>query len=237
VKYLYQPTYCQQLGIFPVASPQLIQFFTEEIQNYFRFAEINFNAYCNTSEVEKGFYEKANLVLDLSSDYSDIKEGFSSHTKRHLKKAQKNKLNLAIGASVDEYIRFKIENRPNNVFPKTKESLKQLLSYSLVRGMSKIYGVYDADNQLCAAAIFMFSSKRITYLNAVSSENGRELGAMYYLVDSFLKGHAKNNLLLDFEGSMLPGIARFYKGFGATIEMYYHYHYNHLPIPLRWIKQ
>ena len=41
----------------------------------------------------------------------------------------------------------------------------------------------------------------------------------------------------DFEGSMIPGVARFYAGFGANPETYFQLKFNRLPLPLRWIKR
>ena len=38
---------------------------------------------------------------------------------------------------------------------------------------------------------------------------------MTFLIDSVLKKYAGSHLTFDFEGSMIPGLARYYMGFGA----------------------
>jgi hypothetical protein len=44
-------------------------------------------------------------------------------------------------------------------------------------------------------------------------------------------------MTLDFEGSNIPGIARFYKGFGALPQTYYSLHQNRLPKLLQIFKK
>jgi hypothetical protein len=46
---------------------------------------------------------------------------------------------------------------------------------------------------------------------------------MFFLVESILKIYQNKNYLLDFEGSELEGVARFYNGFGATNNPYFYY--------------
>jgi hypothetical protein len=36
-------------------------------------------------------------------------------------------------------------------------------------------------------------------------------------------------MLVDFEGSNIPSIAAFFEGFGATKEIYMHWHFNKIP--------
>ena len=74
-------------------------------------------------------------------------------------------------------------------------------------------------------------------MNALSSKEGKELRAMFFLIDQYIQMNAEKELTLDFEGSTLPGIARFFSGFGATPETYYRMKHNRLPVPFRWIKK
>jgi hypothetical protein len=60
---------------------------------------------------------------------------------------------------------------------------------------------------------------------------------MFLLIDQFLCNKSGENQIFDFEGSNIPGIARFYAGFGASPITYYSVHRNKLPALLRMIKK
>lgn len=105
------------------------------------------------------------------------------------------------------------------------------------RGNGVIYTAYDSKNILCAAAFFLFEGHRVTHLNAISTDEGKKIRAMFRIIDHFIQEHAGSLLTLDFEGSMIRGIAKFYEGFGPATERYYFLKSNRLPVPLRWFKK
>ena len=117
------------------------------------------------------------------------------------------------------------------------ESLKSIIALGQYKGFGEIYGVYSDDNELCAAVYFCRWKNRIIYMNAASNEKGKALRAMYFLVDKFIQSHAAKDIILDFEGSMIPGVERFYQGFGAIPETYFKLKFNRLPLPLKWLKR
>jgi hypothetical protein len=237
VAYLYQPLFCQQLGIFPTPTKEIIQLFLSEVTSRFQFAEINFNA-MQLPVGEIGRYsERTNLLLSIADSYEAIAGNYSKHTLRKLKKAGKNKLSLARSISAEEFIQFKQENLKVRLHKKDIRKLRNVMAFSLTRSLGQIYGVYSAQNQLCAAAFFIRSKHRVTYLNAANSSEGKKYQAMYFLIDQFIKENAGKDYLLDFEGSMVPGVARLYEGFGATPEKYYQYRFNSLPWWIKWLKK
>jgi hypothetical protein len=59
---------------------------------------------------------------------------------------------------------------------------------------------------------------------------------MFFLIDKFIQEHAGEKIILDFEGSNLPGLARFYKGFGSDDFVYLQVRKNNLPKLVRWLK-
>jgi hypothetical protein len=44
---------------------------------------------------------------------------------------------------------------------------------------------------------------------------------MAYLLDSIIQTHANQLKIMDFEGSAIEGVARFYESFGAVNEPYF----------------
>ncbi|MEJ7676087.1 MAG: hypothetical protein WKF59_26140 [Chitinophagaceae bacterium] len=57
------------------------------------------------------------------------------------------------------------------------------------------------------------------------------------LINGFIKEHAGKRLLLDFEGSMIKGVAQFYSKFGAKEEKYAALKLNKLPAVLKLFKK
>jgi hypothetical protein len=70
-----------------------------------------------------------------------------------------------------------------------------------------------------------------------NNPNGRTLGASHSLIDAFIKDHAGQNLLLDFEGSDVRNLAFFYSSFGATEEKYAAIKLNKLSWYIKWMKE
>lgn len=237
ISYLYQPLFCQQLGIFPPPTNEISKQFLIEVSNYFSFAEINLNAMQLPVDGFGLHVERNNFLLSLQNRYKAIAENYSSHTKRKIKKAENKKLSLVSSIPAEEYLGFKKQNMERRLPPKEWNKLQRIIAFALSRSLGQVYGVYSPSNQLCAAAFFIRYKNRVTYLNAVSNQEGKEHQAMYFLIDQFIQEHAGKDFLLDFEGSMVPGVARLYEGFGATVEKYYCYRWNNLPWWIKWIKK
>ena len=56
---------------------------------------------------------------------------------------------------------------------------------------------------------------------AASTKEGYKQNAMAVIIDSIIREYAGRDVLLDFEGSDLPGVASFFSGFGASRRKYY----------------
>ena len=237
IAYLYQPTYCQQLGIFPTPTKAISRQFMEEVNRIFPFAEVNLNAMQLPVEGDGEYEERHNYLLSLQDRYEVIAENYSKHTRRKLKKASKIDLSLVRSIPVEEYFRFKKKYLNVNQSDAVLQRLRNIMAFALSHNSGQIYGVYSPENQLCASVFFIKYKHRVTYLNAVTSPEGKDLQAMFFLIDQFVRENAGKNYLLDFEGSVIPGVARLYEGFGATPEKYFRYRYNNLPWWIKWLKK
>jgi len=239
INYVFQPLFSQQLGIFPEPEESIAGLFYTGLVKIYKFCDFNVNSENPVFENLKGidFFPRKNYLLNLHQDYNTLSSYFSKNTKRNVIKAEKNSLNLSIGISLEEYMEFKSKNLPVTINKKDLNNLKSLIALGQFKGFGEIHGVYTNENQLCAAVYFCRCKDRVIYFNAASNEQGKELGGMYFLVNRFIKENAGTNLTLDFEGSMIPGVARFYEGFGANPETYFQLKFNRLPLPLRWLKR
>ena len=242
IKYLYQPIVTQQLGVFSTEklNQDSIDIFLSSIPEKYRFIEISLNSYNKASH--KDYIKKSNktFLLDLIKPYDLLLKSYATNTKRNIKKAVGNKLNVVGSPSINDILDLLYkDNAQVNKGLKEKHfnMLRQIMSNAIGKGMGQISGVYDEHNDLCAAAFFINSHNKTIFLLAVSNKNGKDNRAMFILVDDFIKNNSDKKITLDFEGSNIPGVARFYGGFGASSCDYLSIKRNRLPFFLRLIKK
>lgn len=85
------------------------------------------------------------------------------------------------------------------------------------------------NNPLAVCGILSYRGKQYYQLAAGLPES-RDFQAMHHLVHRVLASAAGKHF--DFEGSVIPGLQRFYSGFGAKPYIYTRVSYNRLPWPL-----
>lgn len=236
ISFLLQPIFAQQHGIFPKADTNIQNLFFAYLHKHFSYISINLNSQHSEPFPEKfEISRRDNFILDLSADYADLEKQYSNHARRQIRKTEAHKVSVVQGIQPEEYIRLKNDATQHQLSKSSMQTLQQLIEYGYSKGIGTIYAAYTPENTLCSATFFLFAGNRVIYLNAASSEEGKSNSSMYRIVDQFIREHSGKNLTLDFEGSSIPGIARFYSGFGAIPEYYYRLKLNRLPIPLRWI--
>ena len=231
MKYIYQPFYTQQLGVFSreYVDPDLIREMLRILYKKFRFAGMNFNAKNLVGE-EKPFLvdDKSNYVIKLDWEYERQHKVFSTNTKRNVRKSQEYDDLVDLKVPVQELVRLK---RENDVIKRSEEDYRWLIKlFETIqdRGLGKIYAVRKGD-EVISAAFFAFSKTRAIYLLSASSPTGKERRGMFRVVDAFIRDHAESGTILDFEGSNIPSVARFFSGFGAQADIYQGVSFSRLP--------
>lgn len=238
IDFLLQPIFAQQHGIFPESGADIQNTFLTYIRDHFKYVAIHLNAsHSEPFSEEFQVSQRENFILNLSPRYDDLKNNYSKHARRQIRKAEENKVFVIKELQSGEYIDLKNLATGNKLPKPSMLTLQRLIEYGHSNRNGSIYAAYGPDNTLCSAAFFYFAGKRVLYLNAASSDEGKANSSMYQIVDQFIREHSGSGLTLDFEGSSIPGIARFYAGFGAESEQYYSLKMNRLPIPLRWLKK
>lgn len=238
--YVFRPVFTQQLGVFSTdtINEKKVSAFLNSIPQKFKYVNFSANYACNFNVPEFKFAENTNCKLDIKNiEYIDIFKNYSSNHKRNLKKAQGFNLKLKKG-TLDELISFKLKNNEKHVHV-TEEELaifKKLAQNLLNTPYGEIVCVYSPDNVLLAAAFLTIFRNQITYLLPVSSSEGKEKRAMFFLIDEYIKDHLFQYLTFDFEGSNIPNVAAFYEGFGAKPEKYPSIISNRLPWYAKWLK-
>jgi len=222
LNYIQQPIWTQQLGIFSthLIIEKLVLDFIKSVPKKFKAISCNLNAFNECNQLP--LIPKTNLILDLSKDYDTLKSSFSTNTKRNITKANKNSVELDFDSNnVEEFIVFFKSTLNSPAQELEINILKQIISYSLKNNKGFIVSA-TINNELIASCFILKSDKRLIYRVARSNEQGKENKAMFLIVDQLIKKYSNTDYILDFEGSEIKGIARFYESFGATNQQYYY---------------
>jgi len=227
VRHVYQPFFCQQLGLFsPEPHPQFEIACLKFLQRKFLFSEINLH-YKSFAENSNQLSVKQNFVLPLNAAYEKLQSDYAKNTSRNLTKALSHHIHAEQFDDVDAFVNLYAENSGANTKGyKSKHStiLKNLIVEAKERGVGEVVAAFDGKSKNPVAACFMlFSGDRIINIAPVTSAHAREANGMTFLLNEYINRYAQTGKVLDFEGSSVENIARFYKGFGAKPQPFWRY--------------
>ncbi len=237
--YLYQPAFTASLGVFGKnLTKEIIEDFVSMFPSKFKLVEISLNS-GNIINGSKSFsLLRSNYTLYLNRPHEEISKTYRDNHKRNIKKAFDLGCNVSKEVSVDEIIQLNKEQLQHIDGTKPEDYLNFKKLYELIKnkGQAKTYAIVDPKNKVLASAVFFFSHNRAYYIMVGNHPDGKTIGASHALIDAFIKDHAGQNLILDFEGSDISNLAFFYSGFGATEEIYPALKINRLPFYVKWMK-
>lgn len=213
--------FCQQLGVFSLTelTQETLNLFLTEYQKMSVFS-YQFNHFNNSFlQKIKTKTEKVNFELDLNTAYAEIKSAYHKNLKRNLKKALKNNLLITNEVTINQFINLKKENSLHSIKQSQFNIMQELITQLIQLKKGQFYGVLNK-NQLVAIGFFMVSNNRIIHQFSVSNSEGKSLAAIPFLFDYLIQQYANSNTIFDFEGSMITGIAQFFKSFGAENKSY-----------------
>lgn len=239
IHYLYQPPFTACLGVFgKKISAEIVHAFLKAIPAKFKYWDIYFNP-GNCFSID-GFelYQRMNFVLNLHNNYDSLYKAYRDNIRRNIKKSEQYGLGIQRNIPVADVISLAKEQAVNADAGADDLIHFETLYHSLYeKKQATTYAVYNKEKQLMAAAVFFFSHGRAYYILVANYPNGKTLGASHALINAFIKDHAGQNLLLDFEGSDVRSLAFFYSSFGAVEEKYSAIRLNRLPRLMKWMKK
>lgn len=228
IKCLYQPYYCQQLGIFSAGAPDRImqeQFLNEAKK--FAYADINLNPTAQIIAADFKLTPKRNLLLNLQPAYQQLKKNFTQNHRRNIAKAERAGYRFTETVDLKQFQKFYTANinHQKEVFkPKHERIFKRLSTALLSNGAGHIFGLMDSEEKLTAAVLLVAHGNRQLAIINTSSAEGKQNGASHFLFDRLIHKFSEQPVVLDFEGSSITSIARFYEGFGAEEEVFFNFH-------------
>lgn len=240
--YLYQPYFTQQLGVFSttVCTPAMINSFLAAIPKHFRYIDIQLNEQNHPEKPDMAIIKKPNYTLPLNKSYDSIYKDYNRNCRRNIIKAESAGLHIKERLSPGLFSDF-VRRHLSHELKDTRNSIYRLLEIiaqkSVNNGTGEILSVYRPEGSLIATGWFLKSVKRLVFQACASSFEGKELQAMYLLVNHMIRKNAGSGMIFDFAGSGLPGVAYFNSTFGAKPSYYPSVHCNRLPRILRILKK
>lgn len=221
-KVIILPQWVQQLGVFSekeISTEILQQFLNSLLELHLPVYDYPLNSFNNIKN--KFITEHPNYVLALNKSYSEIFKNYNQNTKRNIKKVTTYSLKVKKTKNIDKFIDFTKNNAPHKLKSNTLKLLKSIIENSLEKEKGEIYLVENITNEILAATFILKDKNRLIYRVGISSVKGKSTNAMFFLVDYLIQHNCNKNSILDFEGSSIEGVARFYKGFGAINQPYF----------------
>jgi hypothetical protein len=218
IKYIYPPAWTQQLGVFSgnEISESLILEFIKAIPKKFKKVTIQFNS--GNIFKHKNNSERVNYILPLNKPYEEIYKGFNANRKRDLKKGLKKNYSIDKNITPKEFLDFYLnEPKSYNVDNKQINTIKKLVNSK--NEASQIWGIRN-DHKLEASILFLIGKNRITNLLPITSNFGKEKSLTTLLINEMFEINQNSTKIFDFEGSMIKGVAGFYRSFGVKFENY-----------------
>ncbi|MBK9283703.1 MAG: GNAT family N-acetyltransferase [Sphingobacteriaceae bacterium] len=161
-------------------------------------------------------------LIDLKKPFEDIKANFDSKHRNAISKAIKDGVEVKCNSENPEFIFSFLKNSLLQAGANVYESeLRSILTQFSNENNSFTFIAYH--NQSVVGMLHCIYDKNVCYylLGGVAKEAGVQ-GVNHLLVQNALaKAIALNCSIFDFEGSMLKGVEKFFRGFGPELVPYY----------------
>ncbi|RSK49264.1 GNAT family N-acetyltransferase [Hymenobacter rigui] len=181
--------------------------------------------------------------LPLHQPYETIQAGYCADYRRRLRQQEAGASSFAVQTTPELeplLLLFRQTQGPAAGLKNRHYALLRRLAAVLqARQLLTLYEARDQQTgQLLAGALFVRYRSRLVYLFAAASAEGKKQAAPLALVDAAIQRHAGTpGLVLDFEGGMIPSIARFFANFGAVPVSYAALSFtSQLPWYLQWLR-
>jgi len=237
--YLYQPAFTASLGVFGKnLTKEIIDDFVSMLPSKFKLVEISLNSGNIVGDSRPFSLLRSNYILPLNRSYEQLYKSYRDNHKRNITKAFQLGCRVSKEIAIDEIIQLNKEQlqHVDGTKPGDYPNFKKLYELLKSRKQAEAYAIIDPKNKILASAVFFFLHNRAYYIMVGNHPDGKTIGASHALIDAFIKDHAGQNLILDFEGSDIRNLAFFYSGFGATEEIYPALKINRLPFYVKWLK-
>lgn len=231
ISHYYRVPFLAQGGLFGDVDLSLYKQIRKKIFNKIKFGDLVFNF--GNAGIAKEFsaVPATNMVLPLAADYSLLRKNYHRDLEKNLKRSARHEHVYR----TDENIKLVIALFRKNYAGKIRkvrgldfERFTGLCLHLQQENRALVRKITDGRGRLLAAALLFKDEKRIYNMLNVVIPEGKKKFANHFLFDNIVSEFSGSGLTLDFEGSEVPEIRKFYEHFGAANQPYYLYR-NILP--------
>ena len=161
-------------------------------------------------------------VLSAGSGLEALWDGMQSKIRGDVRKATaRSALEMRHDLGVDALLELcrKTANRQGRA-ALPSEIVKRIVAAAEASKAGKAYFAVDATGAPHAAVFMVWDDRRAYYILGGGDPALRNSGAHSFLLWEAIKDATTVSRIFDFEGSMVPSIERFFRGFGASQEPY-----------------
>ena len=173
----------------------------------------------------KGFQQttRYTYILPNISDIAEIEKKRSYDIRQNIKNAQtKYQIEIKTKISADLFLEIyakTFERQGKKAYQ--PEILHRLIETAYLRNQGNTWGAFDETGRICAA-VFVVWQENCAYCIAGGSDlNGRKSGAHLLALSEAIRAVSGISASFDFEGSMIQGVERVFRSFGAIQKPYF----------------
>lgn len=233
-KYLPQPPFTSQLGVFGNVNLEIEQLFYNYILEHYKLIDLELNV---TNKLQSEFISSKNTyTINYKLGYK-----FNQNTKRNIAKALDNGFFVE---QVENNDVLSLSQKYLNPFLETEVELSKstilLLDNLLVNAINNnslyTFQVLGKDSSIKALAHFISNGKHTLYLKGTNFDKSDNSGSMHLLMKHVIGFFVDKTELFDFGGGSKQGLANFYMGFGGEVMTYSFLRVNKLPWLIKLFK-
>jgi len=163
-------------------------------------------------------------ILEDIADKERLWNNMAANIRRNITKARdKYGISVSKKVAVEEFLdvwqqTFQRQNLP---LPASRHTLKRLIETSRQKGVGDIWGGYDAGGKLHAVVFVVWQKSSAYYIAGGGKPALRHSGAHSLILWESILYTSQFTNKFDFEGSMLQGVERFFREFGAKQVPYF----------------
>ena len=219
VKFITQPIYCQQLGVFHDQnfSKEIFEQFEKKLhKNLVRAYSFNEE---NTELFRPKGTQKVNFILNLNRPYIQISENYTLKRNKELRRTSKMSLEINEVNNLQNFQLLKDKYEYIHTH-KLEKKYKPIFENLLKNGTLRIFDIFSKEQILIGSQAMLFSENRIICLSFARNKEQEKHNTSAYILDYIIKNNAEKDLIFDFEGSILPAVAKFMEGYSPQKKYY-----------------